>query len=414
VRSAPTPAARRGYASRWASVEKAPEDPILGVSVAFNKDTDPRKINLGVGAYRDDNGKPFVLQSVRKAETIIFDKNLDHEYLPIVGHVGFNQVAAKLLLGDSSEVIQSGRISTVQALSGTGGLRIGAAFLGRFYPGRPVYFPKPTWGNHIPIFKDSGVGDQKEYRYYDPKTIALDFKGLTEDINKAPNGAIMLFHACAHNPTGVDPTMEQWKEISAICKKKEHLVFFDSAYQGFASGDPVKDALPVRHFVADGHNILFSQSFAKNFGLYGERIGAFSVIGANKAEAEILESQIKVLVRPMYSNPPLHGARIVHTILSTPELNQLWHKEVKGMADRIIGVRHKLVAALKREGSQKNWQHIINQIGMFCFSGLTEPQVAKITSDYHIYLTKNGRISMAGVTSHNVDWLAHAMHNVTK
>ena len=272
-----------------------------------------------------------------------------------------------------------------------------------------MYFPKPTWGNHIPIFKDSGVGDQKEYRYYDPKTIALDFKGLTEDINKAPNGAIMLFHACAHNPTGVDPTMEQWKEISAICKKKEHLVFFDSAYQGFASGDPVKDALPVRHFVADGHNILFSQSFAKNFGLYGERIGAFSVIGANKAEAEILESQIKVLVRPMYSNPPLHGARIVHTILSTPELNQLWHKEVKGMADRIIGVRHKLVAALKREGSQKNWQHIINQIGMFCFSGLTEPQVAKITSDYHIYLTKNGRISMAGVTSHNVDWLAHAV-----
>lgn len=297
----------------------------------------------------------------------------------------------------------------MQSLSGTGALRIGASFLGRFYPKRPIYFPKPTWGNHNPIFKDSGVGEQKEYRYYDPKNIALDFKGMIEDIKNAPNGAIMLFHACAHNPTGVDPNLEQWKEVSAVCKQKDHVVFFDSAYQGFASGDPVKDAAAVRHFVADGHNILFAQSFAKNFGLYGERIGAFSIIGSSKAEAEVIESQVKVLVRPMYSNPPLHGARIVHTILSTPELNQLWHKEVKGMADRIISVRHKLVDALKREGSQKNWQHIINQIGMFCFSGLTEPQVAKITSDYHIYLTKNGRISMAGVTSHNVDWLAHAV-----
>jgi len=411
ARSAGTP--KRFASTFYNKIQKAPEDPILGVSVAFNKDTSPKKINLGVGAYRDDDGKPLVLQCIRKAEKILLDKALDHEYLPIGGLAPFNKAAAQLLLGADSPVISEGRVVTVQALSGTGALRIGAAFLGRFYKS-PVLMPNPTWGNHIPIFADSGLTDQRQYKYYDAKTISLDFKGMIQDIKGAPNGSVLLLHACAHNPTGVDPTMEQWAEVSKVAKERQHLVFFDAAYQGFASGDPNKDAAPVRHFIKDGHDIMFAQSFAKNFGLYGERAGAFSIVCNSKEQAEIVESQLKVLIRPMYSNPPLYGARLVHTVLSDAELNKLWHSEVKGMADRIITTRHKLVAALKREGSTKNWKHIIDQIGMFCFSGLTPAQVEKITKDYHVYLTSNGRISMAGVGSKNVDYLAHAMHQVTK
>jgi aspartate aminotransferase len=411
----PAAPARRAYASKFYNkIQMAPDDPILGVSIAFNKDPSPNKINLGVGAYRDDNGKPEVLKCVRKAEELIANKKMDHEYLPIVGHVEFNKLARNLLLGEDNVAIKDGRVVTVQALSGTGALRIGAAFLGRFYNQKPIFMSDPTWGNHIPIFKDAGIADQKTYRYYDPKTISLDFKGMAEDIKKAPEGSILLLHACAHNPTGVDPNQQQWAEISKIAKDKQHLCFFDVAYQGFASGSPEKDAGPVRQFIADGHDVMFSQSFAKNFGLYGERVGAFSVVCNSKDEAAIVESQLKVLIRPMYSNPPLYGARLVHAILSDAELSKLWRSEVKGMADRIIGVRHKLVAALKKEGSTKNWQHIIDQIGMFCFSGLTPAQVDKIIGEHHVYLTKNGRISMAGVGSKNVDYLARAMHLVTK
>jgi len=402
------------YASVWSKVEKGPEDPILGVTVAFNKDTNSNKMNLGVGAYRDDAGKPFVLDSVRTAEKKILDQKLDHEYLPIVGLAAFNKAAAQLALGNDSAHIKEKRIATVQTISGTGALRVAAEFINRFLPGKDVYFPDPTWGNHPVIFKDAGVKSIKTYRYYDPKTVGLDAKGLLEDLKAATSGSVIVLHACAHNPTGVDPNLDQWKQISQVCKEKNHFVLFDCAYQGFASGDPEKDVAAVRHFIQDGHNIGLCQSFAKNFGLYGQRVGAFSLLTETPAEAEAVESQLKILIRPMYSNPPLHGARIVSSILNDAELNAQWRKEVKGMADRIITMRQRLVQHLKELGSKKDWSHITNQIGMFCYSGLTPDQVDKIVNEYHVYLLKSGRISMAGISSNNVKYFAEALHAVTK
>lgn len=409
---------RRCNSTFWSKVTKGPEDPILGVTIAFNKDPSPSKVNLGVGAYRDDNGKPFILSSVKKAEKKINEGNPDHEYGPINGLATFNKVVQELQFGPGSSVIKDKRAVTIQALSGTGALRVGADFMHKFLdlPAESrgaVYVPDPTWGNHIPLYEDAGF-QVKKYKYYDPKTCGLDFEGLKNDVKNAPNKSLFLFHACAHNPTGVDPTLAQWKELSSLCKEKGHFIFFDLAYQGFASGDPEKDVAPVNHFINDGHNVGISQSFAKNFGLYGERIGALTFLTNNSTEAEAVESQLKILVRPMYSNPPIYGARIVTTILSDPQLSTEWRGEVKGMANRIISMREKLVSYLKQHGSKRDWSHITNQIGMFCFSGLTPQQVDRLASEFHIYLTRNGRISIAGVTSKNVEYLAKSMHEVTK
>ncbi|KRT80535.1 hypothetical protein AMK59_6739 [Oryctes borbonicus] len=400
--------------SFWSHVEMGPPDAILGITEAYKKDPDSRKVNLGAGAYRDDNGKPYVLNCVRQADQRLIDKQLDKEYLPISGTAEFCERSIKLALGDDSQVIANGSNATVQGISGTGSLRIGAAFLNSFFPGnKVVYLPIPSWGNHTPIFKHARL-DVKSYRFYDPNTCGFDFKGAMEDISKIPEGSIILLHACAHNPTGVDPNPQQWAEMSALIKKKNLFPFLDMAYQGFASGDINKDAAAVRMFVNDGHEIALAQSFAKNMGLYGERAGAFTVVTKSKEEAAKVLSQIKILIRPMYSNPPLHGARIVNEILGDKELRMEWLKEVKGMADRIISVRTKLRENLKKEGSSRNWQHITDQIGMFCFTGMTPQHVERLTKDFHIYLTKDGRISMAGVTSKNVEYLAHAMHQVTK
>jgi len=249
---------------------------------------------------------------------------------------------------------------------------------------------------------------------YSNPPIGLDLKGMLDDIKAAPEGSVILLHAAAHNPTGVDPSQAQWKEISAACKAKKHFVLFDSAYQGFASGDPVKDAFAVRYFIEDGHHIALAQSFAKNFGLYGHRVGCLSFLANDQPEAEKMESQLKILARSTYSNPPIHGARIVDIILSDPVLKTQWHGEVFGMANRIIKMRSLLFNNLKSLGSTKNWNHVNDQIGMFCYSGLTPEQVDRLTSEFKIYLTRNGRISMAGVTSKNVGYLAEAVHAVSK
>lgn len=391
-----------------------PPDAILGVTEAFKRDTNPKKMNLGVGAYRDDNGKPFVLPSVRKAEELILSQKLDKEYLPISGNAEFCKKAIGLALGDDHPALADGLNVTVQAISGTGALRVGSAYLSKFFPGpKVVWLPAPTWGNHVPIFKHVNM-DVKQYSYYDPSTCGFNFSGALEDISKIPVGSLIMFHACAHNPTGVDPKPEQWDEMSKVVKERKLLPFFDMAYQGFASGDVAKDAYAVRKFLSDGHNICLSQSFSKNMGLYGERAGVFSIICSDKDEAARVLSQVKILIRPMYSNPPLHGSRIVATILNNPELHALWLKDVKGMADRIITMRSKLKANLEKEGSVRNWSHITEQIGMFCFTGMTPDQVEKLTKEHSVYLTKDGRISVAGIASNNVDYLAHAMHQVTK
>jgi aspartate aminotransferase len=406
--------------SRWTAerIPMGPADPILGLNEAFNKDTFDKKINLGVGAYRDDNGKPWVLPSVAAAEAKLVKEGwngvFQKEYAGIVGIKEFNDASVKFAYGADSAVIKENRLATTQVLSGTGGGRLAFEFFARFLgKGTPIYMPDPTWANHLPMAKDAGL-NLETYRYYDKKTVGLDFAGLMEDVKAAPDGSIFMFHACAHNPTGVDPTMEQWKEISALCKTKGHTLFIDTAYQGFASGDADKDASALRQFVNDGNDVCVAQSFAKNFGLYGDRIGCFSFVGADKEEADRILSQLKIIIRPMYSNPPIHGARIVATVLNDPTLNPQWYAECKSMADRIITMRDALKANLAKEGSVKNWDHVTSQIGMFCFSGMTPEQVGRMKDEFHIYMTKNGRISMAGVTSKNVEYLAHAMHQCTK
>lgn len=391
-----------------------PPDPILGVNVKFAADPAPLKLNLGVGAYRDDAGKPFILPCVREAEKRVYEAKGNHEYAGISGIPEFNTVAQNLVFGAGSSVIKSGQVVTAQSLSGTGALRIGTDFLRRFMPeNKTVYLPNPTWGNHIPIAKDAGF-EVASYRYYDASTIGLDEQGLLQDVDAAPAGSIFLFHVCAHNPTGVDPTQEQWKKISAVCKKKGHFVFFDMAYQGFASGDPERDVWPVRHFIEQGHRPLIAQSFAKNFGLYGERIGAVHIMTDSATESHCVDSQLKIIIRPHYSNPPIGGARLVSTILQDPELTSQWRTDVKVMADRIIKMRELLVQHLKQAGSKRDWSHVTKQIGMFCYSGLTPEQCDELASKYHIYMTRNGRISMAGVTSSTVEYLAKSIAEVTK
>ncbi|KAI1761603.1 aspartate aminotransferase [Hypoxylon sp. FL1150] len=398
-------AARAG--STWANV---PQGPPVCVTEAFKADTFDQKINLGVGAYRDDQGKPYVLPSVRAAEDNVISKRLNKEYLGITGLPEFTKAAAELAYGKDSSALE--RLVITQSISGTGALRIAAAFLSRWYPGdKTIYIPTPSWANHKAVFSDAGLKVQ-QYRYYDKKTIGLDFEGMLADLKAAPKGSIFLFHACAHNPTGVDPTQEQWKEISEAVKAQGHFAFFDMAYQGFASGDTDKDAFAVRYFVEQGHNICLAQSFAKNMGLYGERVGAFSILASDAEEKKRIDSQVKILIRPLYSNPPLHGARIAAEILNTPNLNQQWLGEVKDMAERIITMRALLKQNLEKLGSAHDWSHITSQIGMFAYTGLDAPAMEKLAKEYSVYATKDGRISVAGITSGNVGRLAEAIYKV--
>ncbi|KAI2602492.1 aspartate aminotransferase [Hypoxylon sp. NC1633] len=406
--------------STWANVPQGPPSlirtvrsvltPGIGVTEAFKADSFEKKINLGVGAYRDDQGKPYVLPSVRAAEDSIVAKRLNKEYLGITGLPEFTKAAAQLAYGKGSSALD--RLVITQSISGTGALRIGGAFLARFYPSdKTIYIPTPSWANHKAVFNDSGL-KVEQYRYYDQNTIGLDFEGMLADIKAAPKGSIFLFHACAHNPTGVDPTPEQWREISEAVKSQGHYAFFDMAYQGFASGDTDKDAFAVRHFVEQGHDICLAQSFAKNMGLYGERVGAFSVVTSSAEEKKRVESQIKILVRPLYSNPPLHGARIASEILNDPALNRQWLGEVKEMADRIITMRALLKENLEKLGSVHDWSHITSQIGMFAYTGLDAAAMDKLATEHSVYATKNGRISVAGITSDNVGRLAEAIYKV--
>jgi len=392
----------------------APPDPILGVTDAFRRDTNPNKINLGVGAYRTDDGKPYVLDCVKRAESAIATQNLDKEYTQITGVPEFCEASVRLLLGDDSQVIKDQLYGTAQTLSGTGALRVGAEFLKKFYPyERVVWLPTPSWGNHNPIYSDSNFA-VKQYRYYKPSTKGFDFEACIEDINNIPERHVILLQACAHNPTGVDPSQEQWREISKAIKRRNLFPFIDLAYQGFASGDINRDAYAVRLFAQDGHEFMVSQSYSKNMGLYGERVGALTYVLRDREDLQRIMSQLKVLIRRMYSNPPRHGAQIAAKVLTDPELRTLWLQEVKKMADRIITMRSSLVDNLKKEGSSLNWQHITDQIGMFCFTGLNEQQVGRLINEFSVYLTKDGRISVAGVSSKNNAYLAHALHQVTK
>lgn len=393
-------------------VTQAPPDAILGVKTAFLADKDPRKMNLGIGAYRGDDGKPYVLNCVRKAEQkILSNTSLDKEYLSQSGDVEFCKLAREALLGPKNPACLQKRVSTAQTLSGTGSLRVMAAFIQRFLPGRTVHYSDPTWGNHIQIMDDAGVKHAK-YAYWSEANRNLNFDGLIADLNKAKTGDIILLHACAHNPTGVDPTKEQWKKIAEVMKQKQLLPWFDSAYQGFASGSLEEDAWAIRYFCDQGFEMLVCQSFAKNFGLYGERIGTCSVVCDNPAKVPQLDSQLDLLIRTLYSNPPLHGMRIVKTILGDSSLTAMWQQEMVMMSSRINEMRQVLRAELERLKTPGDWSHITTQIGMFSYTGLSKAQCQKLISKWHVFLLLSGRISMAGINSQNVAYLAQAINDV--
>eukprot|EP00553_Chaetoceros_curvisetus_P008533 CAMPEP_0204613136 /NCGR_PEP_ID=MMETSP0717-20131115/1140_1 /ASSEMBLY_ACC=CAM_ASM_000666 /TAXON_ID=230516 /ORGANISM="Chaetoceros curvisetus" /LENGTH=426 /DNA_ID=CAMNT_0051625455 /DNA_START=55 /DNA_END=1335 /DNA_ORIENTATION=- len=408
----PTQIARRSL-SHWQQYEMGPPDPIVGLNESFALDASPHKINVGVGAYRGDNGLPYVLPCVQEAEKInMAMPNLNHEYLGIAGDAQFVNLALEFVYGKDSPVLKEGRVAATQTLSGTGGLRVFGELL-RKGGHKEIYVPDPTWGNHIPIFKNAGL-EVKKYRYYDAGISGLQFDNMISDIKDIPEGSVVLLHACAHNPTGMDPSPEQWNEISKVVKDGKLIPFFDCAYQGFASGNAPQDAFAIRKFIDDGHLLATVQSFSKNFGLYGQRVGALSIIGQDADEAKRVLSQMKMTIRPMYSNPPRHGAQLVKTILQDDRLTTDFIDQCADMANRINTMRTKLRSALEEGGANRSWEHITNQIGMFAYSGLSSDQVVALRDDHHIYCTLDGRISMAGVTSGNVDYMANAIKEVTK
>ncbi|TFK76551.1 aspartate aminotransferase [Pluteus cervinus] len=405
-------------AELWDGVPLAPPDSIFKLTASYKADTNEKKVNLGVGAYRDDNNRPWVLPVVKKATKILLnDENLDHEYLPITGLPEFTAGAAKLILGPNSRGITEGRAVSVQTISGTGANHLGALFLSRFYGwnGAPkVYLSNPTWANHHAIFKNVGI-EPVDYPYYDPKTIGLDFNGFIGALQAATPRSVFLLHACAHNPTGVDPTEEQWKTIASVMLEKGHYAFFDCAYQGFASGDLDRDAWAVRYFVEQGVALLVCQSFAKNAGLYGERVGALHVVAPTKEAADRVRSQLSVLQRSEISNPPSHGARLIALILNNGELFEAWKADVRTMAGRIIEMRKELRRLLTDElHTPGNWNHIVEQIGMFSFTGLNAAQSKTMVEKAHIYMTGNGRISMAGLNRQNVGYVAASLDAVVR
>lgn len=411
--TSPAPAARG--MSAFDTVKACPPDAIFGVKAEYSANTNPNKQNLTVGAYRTNEGKPYMLKIVRQVQSeIADDPTLNKEYLPIHGDAEFTQLAQGLALG--KDFVATGRVGGVQSLSGTGALRLLFEFLSKNFPGSTVFISNPTWGNHKKVIRESGL-KQTSYRYYNPKTLGLDFPGFCEDVKGAPDGSIFLLHACAHNPTGVDPTQDQWKQLCELFKAKRHIAFFDSAYQGYATGDLEKDAFAMRYFANQGVDMVLAQSFAKNLGLYGERVGTSSVICQSPESARACVTQLKAVVRPMYSNPPRHGAEITKRILRDPANYAAWNTELKYMSNRILEMRQLLFDNLNKLDAPSpsgNWNHVMNQIGMFCFTGLTKAQVMYVREKYAVYLLGSGRISVAGVNTGNVQYLAQAFNDALR
>lgn len=388
----------------------APADPILGLTEEFKNDPRANKINLGVGIYKTNEGVTPVLKCVKKAEEIIFKNETTKSYLPIVGTPEYGRLVRELLFGKDSEVIAHDRARTVQGPGGTGSLRIGADFLKQQNVTTKVWISDPTWANHFQVFGKAGIETAK-YKYYDATTHGLDFEGMKASLKSANAGDAVLLHACCHNPTGIDPTPAQWEELAKLVAELKLIPFFDFAYQGFGNGIE-EDAFGVRTFLKYNQEVLIANSFSKNFGLYNERIGALTIVSADKETADRVFSQMKIAVRANFSNPPAHGANIVTTILSNPELRQMWEDEVKEMRDRIKEMRELFVAKLSALGVQDDFSFISQQYGMFSFSGLTKEQVARLKEEFGIYIVGSGRISVAGITTSNIDPLCQAIAKV--
>ncbi|WP_218243560.1 amino acid aminotransferase [Comamonas fluminis] len=393
--------------SLFTAVEMAPRDPILGLNEQFNADTNPNKVNLGVGVYFDDNGKLPLLQCVQAAEKAMMDKPTARGYLPIDGIAAYDNGVKALVFGAESDVVKSGRVSTVQAIGGTGGLKIGADFLKKLNPNAKVLISNPSWENHKAIFTNAGF-EVGTYAYYDAATRSIDFAGMLADLNAAAAGTVVVLHACCHNPTGYDITAAQWDEVIAVVKAKGLVAFLDMAYQGFGHGI-AEDGAVIGKFVAAGLNIFVSTSFSKSFSLYGERVGALSVVASDKDEAARVLSQLKIVIRTNYSNPPTHGGAVVAAVLNNAELHALWEKELGEMRVRIKAMRQKLVDGLKAAGVQQDMSFITTQIGMFSYSGLSKDQMIRLRSEFGVYGTDTGRMCVAALNSKNIDYVCKAI-----
>jgi aromatic-amino-acid transaminase len=396
--------------SLFGAVEMAPRDPILGLNEAFNADMRATKVNLGVGVYTNDAGKIPVLRAVAAAEKQLVEKAAPRGYLPIDGIAAYDAAVQKLLFGEHSELITQGRVVTAQALGGTGALKIGADFLKRLNPNALVAISDPSWENHRALFENAGFAVQS-YPYYDAKTHGLNFAGMMGAINALPEGSIVVLHLCCHNPTGVDLTLAQWQEVVAALKTRGLVPFLDFAYQGFDDGiEP--DGAALRLFAQSGMDFFVSNSFSKSFSLYGERVGALSIVTQSKDDAARVMSQLKRVIRTNYSNPPTHGGSVVAAILNTPELRKMWEEELAEMRDRIKLMRNTLVAELKARVPGRDFSFVNAQRGMFSYSGLTAAQVDRLREEFGIYAVSTGRICVAALNSRNVGYVADAIAKV--
>jgi aromatic-amino-acid transaminase len=398
--------------SLFAGVELAPRDPILGLTEAFNADTRPTKVNLGVGVYYDDQGRIPLLGAVREAEKARLEGAPARGYLPIEGMAAYNAAVQQLLFGKESPLMAAGRVATFEALGGTGGLKVGADFLKRLQPGATVWISDPSWENHRALFEAAGF-PVKAYPYYDPATHGVNFDALLACLQGLPANDIVVLHACCHNPTGVDLDDAQWARIVEVVRARGLIAFLDCAYQGFGDGIDA-DAAALRRFADSGVSFFVSSSFSKSFSLYGERVGALSLVTADRDETARVVSQVKRVIRTNYSNPPTHGASIVAAVLATPALRALWETELAGMRERIRAMRTSLVDKLKARGVARDFSFVTRQRGMFSYSGLSSAQVDRLREDFGIYAVSTGRICLAALNSRNIDAVTDAIAAVLK
>lgn len=398
--------------SLFAAVAMAPRDPILGLNEQFNADPNPAKVNLGVGVYYDDNGKLPLLACVAAAEAQMQAAPKPRGYLPIDGIAAYDAAVQGLVFGADSEVLKAKRVATVQALGGTGGLKIGADFLKRLNPGAKVRISDPSWENHRALFTNAGF-PVETYPYYDAANRGIDFAGMLGALNAAPAGTVVVLHACCHNPTGYDLTPAQWAQVVEAVKARGLVAFLDMAYQGFGEGI-AEDGAVIQQFLAAGLDFFVSTSFSKSFSLYGERVGALSVVCASAEEATKVLSQLKIVIRTNYSNPPTHGAQVVATVLSTPALRAQWEEELAGMRVRIKQMREALVAELKAAGITDDLSYVTRQKGMFSYSGLSAEQMQRLRSEFGVYGVDSGRICVAALNSKNLKPVAAAIAAVKK
>ena len=394
----------------FSSVQLAPKDPIFGLTEAYTADQRPGKVNLGVGVYYTDEGKVPLLKAVLEAEKEVVAKQSPRAYIPIEGPNPYNSAVQNLLFGANSPLIQEGRVVTAECLGGTGALRVGGDFVKRLDTNAPAAISAPSWENHRGIFESAGY-QVLEYSYFDPKTRGVDFEGMVKSLESFPAKTLVILHACCHNPTGADLTPDQWKKIISICQTRQLIPFLDIAYQGFATGIE-EDGAAVRLFADSGMSFFVSSSFSKSFSLYGERVGALSIVTQSKEESARVLSQLKRVIRTNYSNPPTHGAAIVAMVLNSPKLRQMWEDELAEMRERIKAMRHGLNKKLAAAGAQQDFSFIETQRGMFSYSGLTAGQVANLQEQDGIYALSTGRICVAALNTKNLDRVAQAIARV--